>query len=145
MRSKKQMLLNMIGVSLLTVVFCGCFSNRISLTGQGLVSVIEKENEDNIRILWADVYKQDGKIWAYGAIKSTNSNAVNAHMDIEILDNEGFLLYETFTEEITIKRTCDCKRKKWEKIRVQLPDELPENSQVVMMVHSGDHIQSDAM
>ena len=68
MRFHKSAILAIVGSLLATITLSGCSSNRVSLADQRIVSV-EKQGSEKVKILWADLYQQDGQTWAYGVLK----------------------------------------------------------------------------
>lgn len=129
-----------IAAVVLSIVISGCSSNYTSLAGRGLVSV-EEQDSDKVKILWTDVYQQDGQKWAYGVLKQRNfgSGVIQTHVDIQVLNTDGSVEYETITEDLFVPRNRIGNGTGWKKFRVLLPENLPEGSKVSMMVHSGSH------
>ena len=127
-----------------TLILAGCSANRVSLADKGLVSV-EKQDSEKVKILWTDVYEQDGQTWIYGVLKQRGNNpsAIKTHVDIQVLNTDGSTQYETKTDNIFMPRNRVGKGADWKRFRVQLPDELPKYFQISMKVHSGIHRQID--
>ena len=144
MKCKKLAILMMAGISLVTLVLSGCSSNRISLADQGLVSV-EKHGSEKVKILWTDVYQQDGQTWLYGVLKQRfpSPSAIRTHVDIQVLNSDGAIQYETATEDVLVPRNRIGKGLDWKRFRVRLPEKLLEGSQISMTVHSSSHKQID--
>jgi hypothetical protein len=136
MKRKKKMILIIIEIYFAVIFVSGCSSNRISLTDQGLIS-IDKHDSEKIKILWSEVYQQDGQTWACGVLKPQTLNPVQAHVDIKIFNADGSIQYETRTEDILIAGDCNCKSPKLEKFRVPLPDNLSRDTRISMTLHSG--------
>jgi len=129
MRCRKLAILTIVGILLAALTLTGCSANRVSLADQGLVSV-EKQDSEKVKILWTDVYQQDGQTWAYGVLKQRASSlsAIKTHVDIQVLNSDGSIQYETITDDLFVPRNRVGKGPDWKKFRVQLPDELPKDS-----------------
>ena len=132
--------MTMVGILVATLILAGCSANRVSLADQSLVSV-EKQDSEKVKILWTDIYEQDGHTWAYGVLKQQgiSSSSIKTHVDIQVLNPDGSVQYETITDNLFVPRRRVGKGPDWKRFRVQLPDELPKNSQIRMTVHSGRH------
>jgi len=137
--------MTMVGILMATLILAGCSANRVSLADQGLVSV-EKQNSKKVKILWTDVYEQDGHTWVYGVLKQygISTSSIKTHVDIQVLNSDGSIQYETITDELFVPRNRVGKGPDWKRFRVQLPNKLPKDSQINMTVHSGSHEKSDA-
>ncbi|MBL7214301.1 MAG: hypothetical protein ISS71_01345 [Phycisphaerae bacterium] len=137
-------IMKIVGVLLVSIALCGCSANRVSLTDQGLVSV-EKQDSEKVKILWTDVYEQDGQKWIYGVLKQhgISTSSIKTHVDIQVLNPDGSIQNETITDDLFVPRNRIGKGPDWKKFRVQLPEELPEDSQIKMTVHSGSHKKTD--
>ncbi|MHC4122850.1 MAG: hypothetical protein ACYSSI_04690 [Planctomycetota bacterium] len=141
MQTKIYMILSL---STVILTFLGCNTNRVSLVKQGQV-LVAKQPSEKIDILWTDVYQQNGQTWVYGVLKqrALNSSAIKTHVDIQVLNPDGSIQYETVTEDLFVPCHRVGKSPNWKKFRVQLPDELLKDSQISMMVHSNSHGQRD--
>ncbi|MBM3435750.1 MAG: hypothetical protein FJY07_05980 [Bacteroidetes bacterium] len=137
MRNK---ILGLITLSVVAAIISGCATNQTSLADKGLVSVKKHDNE-KVRILCTDIYQQDGQTWAYGVLKQRgiSSSAIKTHVDIQVLNSGGSIQYETITDDLFVPRNRVGRGTDWKRFRVQLPDELPKDSQIKMTVHSGRH------
>ncbi len=145
MRYRKLEILTIVGIIMVVLMIPGCSANRVSLVDQGYVSV-EKQDSERIKLLWTDIYQQDGQTWAYGVLKQRTSSPsfIKTHVDIQVLNPDGSIQYETITDDLFVPRNRVGKGPDWKKFRVQLPDGLPEDFQIIMTVHSGSHKKSDA-
>jgi len=143
MQTKIYMILNSF---MMMLTFSGCNTNRVSLVEQGLVKVTKQVSE-KIDILWTDVYQQDGQTWVYGVLKQRfpSPSAIRTHVDIQVLNSDGSIQYETATEDVFVPRNRIGKGLDWKRFRVRLPEKLLEGSQISMTVHSGSHSTSKAM
>ncbi|MBM4103136.1 MAG: hypothetical protein FJ263_03675 [Planctomycetes bacterium] len=141
MRNK---ILGLIAFSVMATIISGCATNQISLADKGLVSV-KKHDGEKVKILWTDVYQQAGQTWAYGVLKQRGINpaSIKTHVDIQVLNPDGSIRYETITDNLFVPRKCAGKGPDWKGFRVQLPNDLPKDSQISMTVHSGGHEKSD--
>ena len=137
MRCRELVIIAMVGILAATVTLSGCSSDRVSLVEQGLVSV-EKQNSEKVDILWTDVYEQDGQTWAYGVLQQRRPapGVIRGHVDIQVLNSDGTVQYETVTEDMYIPRNRVGKGPDWKRFKSQLPEKLPKGSQVCMKVHS---------
>lgn len=144
MRRRNLSILTMVGILTAALTLSGCSANRVSLAGQGLVSV-EKRDSKKVKILWPDVYQQDDRTWAYGVLKqrAPSSRAIKTHVDIQVLNSDGSIQYETRTEDLFVPHKRVGRGPDWKRFKVQLPDKLPKNSQISMTVHSGSHKKID--
>lgn len=144
MKCRKTTMLTMIGILTATLTLAGCSSNRVSLAEQGLVSV-EKQNSEKVKILWTDVYRQDGQTWVCGVLKQQSSkpSAIKTHVDILISAPDGSKYYEVISEDVYVPRNRVGKGLNWKKFREKLPLELPKDSRISMTVHSGSHEKTD--
>ena len=144
MKCKSLKTLKITGILLIALVISGCSANYVSLAEQGLVSV-EKHDSEKVEILWTDVYQQDGQIWAYGVLKqlTSNSSTIKVHVDIQVLNSDGSIQYETITDDLFVPRNRVGRGPDWKRFRAQLPDELPRDSQISMTVDSGSHKKID--
>ena len=132
--------MTMVRILVATLILAGCSANRVSLTDQGFVSV-EKQDSEKVKILWTDVYEQDGHTWVYGVLKQhgISTGSIKTHVDIQVLNPDGSIQYETITDELFVPRNRVGKGPDWKRFGVQLPDELPKNYQIRMAVHTGRH------
>ena len=69
MRFKTMTTVTMAGITACVLALAGCSVNPHSMTGDNRVSV-EKQDSEKVKILWTDVYQEDGQTWAYGVLKS---------------------------------------------------------------------------
>ena len=140
MKCKKLTTLMVAGILLVALVIFGCSANRISLADQGCVSV-KNQGSERIKILWTDVYQQDGQIWAYGVLKqsASNSSAIKTHVDVCVLAPDGSAQYETTSKELYVPRNRVGKGPDWKRFRVQLPIEISVGTRISMAVHSSAH------
>ncbi len=141
MKCRKMALITMVGILL---VLFGCSANSVSLTDRSLVSV-EKRDSEKVKILWTDVYQKKDMIWAYGVLKQRSSRpgAIKTHVDIQVLDFDGSIQYETISEDMYVPRNNAGKGINWRRFKVLLPEKLQEDSRIIMTVHSGSHKQID--
>lgn len=140
MKFVKLEMLTLVGIFLFILVVSGCSSNVISLSEKGLVSV-EKQDSEQVKILWTDVYQRDGQTWAYGVLeqRSSGPGSIKTHVDIQVLDLDSSVRYETISEDVCVPRNSAGRGIDWRRFKVRLPEILPENSQIRMTVHSGSH------
>ncbi len=127
--------LNIVGLMVLLIV-SGCSSVCTSLSKQEPVSV-EKRDSEKIEILWADVYRENGQTWGCATLqqKSTTSGTIKSHIDLQIVAPDGSVQYTAVSKELYIppKRTGKLDSKK---VRVKLPNDIPEGSKIIMAIHS---------
>ena len=144
MRCAKLATVRMMGIALAVVMLCGCSTDRVSLSDQGLVSVAKQDSE-KVAILWTDVYEQDGHTWLYVVLEQRMPavGMIQTHVDVQVLDPDGAVVYEVTTAEVPVPRHCAAKGPNWKRFRVQLPDELPDDCQISVIVHSGSHRQAE--
>lgn len=64
-------------------------------------------------------------------------------MDIQALNPDGSIQYETITDDLFVPRNRVGKGPDWKRFRMRLPEKLLEGSQVRMTVHSGSHNKKD--
>lgn len=90
--------MTMFGILIATLILAGCSANRVSLADHSLVS-FEKQDSNKIKILWTDVYEQDGQVWAYGVLKQhgIGTSSIKTHVDIQVFNPDGSIQYETIT------------------------------------------------
>lgn len=140
MRCRKSAILILVGILFSALTLSGCSANRVSLADQGLVSV-EQQDSEKVKILWTDVYQQDGQTWVYGVLKQRRSgtSSIKTHVDIKVSTKDGSVYYETISEDIYVPRNRVGKGVDWMRFRVHLPEELPEGSQIKMIAHAGKH------
>jgi len=117
----------------------GCSTSYVSLIDQGCLSV-EKQHSEKIKILWTDVYQEEGQTWIYGVLKqhSTTGGTIKTHLDIQILDPDGDVQYETVSKEIYVPRNRIGKGPDWTRFRVKLGVDIQEGSKALIKVHSGN-------
>jgi len=128
-------------VGVLISVVSGCVVDRISLVDTNQVTVVKQESE-KIKILWTDVYQKDGHTWVYGALKQKGyrpSMPIKTHVDVQVLSEDGSILYEAFSEDIYVPRNQVGKGPDWKRFRVKLSENLPADSRVNIQVHTGSH------
>lgn len=137
MRNK---ILSIVVLSVLNTLFSGCAAKSVSLVDENQVTV-EKQDGDKVKILWTDVYQQDGQAWAYGALKQRgiSPGAVKTHVDVRVLSQDGSVHYETFSEDVYVPRLSAGKGPDWKRFKVQLAGTLPAGSKVTLKIHSGKH------
>lgn len=136
----RKKVLSVIVINVLVAVISGCVANQYSLADKGLVSV-EKKDSEKVEILWTDVYQKDGQTWAYGALKQRgyHTYAVQTHVDIQILSENGSVQYETFSDDIYVPRHRTGKGPDIARFKAKLNGDIPKGSKVTMKVHSGKH------
>lgn len=139
MRRRISMIL---GLSVALLKFSGCNANRVSLVEEGPVSVAKRPSE-KIDILWTDVYERDGQTWACGVLRqrASNSGAIKTHVDIQVLNSDGSIQYETIADDLIVPCNRVGKGIDYKRFKVRLPDKLPKDTQISMTVHSGRHKQ----
>lgn len=127
------------------VIISGCAANRNSLVDNGVVSIKKQDNE-NIESLWTDVYQQDGRTWVYGVLRQrgNHSYAVKAHLDIQVINLDGSVMYETTSKDIYVPPNRVGKGIDWKRFEVRLPGQLPDDSRINIAVHSGSHKLTDS-
>jgi hypothetical protein len=130
---------SMIGCLLIGFI-CGCASNRVSLVDGNQIRV-EKQGRDKVNILWTDVYRQDGQVWAYGVLEQQGfgTGAAKAHVDIQVMAPDGSLAYKAVSEDIDVPCKRIGKGIHWKRFKLPLPDQLLDGSQITMTVHSDGH------
>ena len=140
MRCQKLVIAATAGILMATATLWGCSSNLVSLKKQGLVSV-EKQSSRKVKILWTDVYEKDGQTWAYGILKQPplSRAAIKTHVDIQVLNSDGSIEYETVSKELYVPRNRVGRGPDWKRFKVRLPNELPTDAQICMKVHSSPH------
>ena len=123
-----------------TMALSGCSTSRISLSDQDYVSV-EEQSSEKIKILWTDVYQEEGQTWMYGVLKqpSMTGGTIKTHVDIQILASDGAVHYETTSKELYVPRNRVGKGPDWKRFRVKLVDDIPEGAKVLVKVHSGKY------
>ena len=116
----------------------GCSTSRVSLSDRSIVSV-EKQDSEKIKILWTDIYQEEGKTWVYGVFKqpSTTGGTIKTHLDIQLMAPDGDVQYETVSKEIYVPRNRIGKGPDWKRFRVKLGMDIQEGSKVLIKVHSG--------
>ena len=124
----------------LTAGLSGCSTSRMSLVDEGYLSV-EEQNSEKIKILWTDVYQEEGQTWIYGVLKqpSMTGGTIKTHVDIQILNTDGTVHYETTSKELYVPRNRVGKGPDWKRFRVKLVDNIPEGAKVLVKVHSGTY------
>ena len=115
----------------------GCSTSRVSLSGRSIVSV-EKQDSEKIKILWTDLYQEEGQTWVYGVLRqhSTTGGTIKTHLDIQILDPDGDVQYETTSKELYVPRNRIGKGPDWKRFRVKLGVDIQEGSKAFIKVHS---------
>ena len=143
MKCQKLRTLAIVGI-LMAVTLSGCSSDRVSLADRAIVSV-EKQDSERVKILWTDVYEQNSKTWAYGVLtqKALNSTAIKTHVDIQVLNPDGSIQYETITDDLFVPPNRIGRGPDWKKFKVKLQDQLSNDSKIRMTVHSGSHNKID--
>jgi protein involved in sex pheromone biosynthesis len=81
----KRQVLILLAAGAMSFMISGCAANQVSLVDEKMVSVKEKSSE-KVKILWTDVYQQDGRIWAAGILEQQGlgTGAVKTHVDIQV-------------------------------------------------------------
>jgi len=140
MKYRKLAVLIVVGILLAALTFSGCSAGRFSLSDRDIVSV-EKQDGEKVKILWTDVYQQDGKTWACGVLRQPKSatSPVKTHLDIRILAPDGSKYYEGFSKALYVPPSRFGKSPDWKRFKVPLPKELPKGSQITIIVHSAGH------
>ena len=140
MRFKTMTTVTMAGITACVLALAGCSVNPHSMTGDNRVSV-EKQDSEKVKILWTDVYQEDGQTWAYGVLKQPHPypSAVKTHVDIQVLSEDRTVGYETFSDDLYVPRNRCGKGPNWVRFKVQLAGDIPTGSTVNMTVHSGTH------
>ena len=129
-----------IGISLIAIMFCGCKSELISLADQGLVS-IEAQGTEKVEFISTNVYQQDGQTWASGVLRQRTGNpsVIKTQVDIQVLSKNGSVQHETSSGELYIPRNIAGKGPRIKKMRVQIPNDLSENSRIKMTLRSNSN------
>ena len=127
-----------VGIALI-IGLSGCSTSRVSLSDRGYVAV-EKQDSEKIKILWTDVYQEDGQTWIYGVLKqpSVIGGTIKTHVDIQILNPDGSVQLETVSKEIYVPRNRIGKGPDWKRFRVKLGVDVQEGSKAFIKVHSGN-------
>lgn len=120
----------------------GCISTRTSLLDPGRISVEIQANE-RVDILWPDVYRQDDRLWAYGALKQRGyrTQTIRRHVDIAVLGEDGAVQFRTYSKDIPVPPNRVGRGPGWTRFRVELSDVIPDNAKIVMAVHLGEHAE----
>jgi hypothetical protein len=129
-----------IAIGVMAFILSGCAANRVSLVDKNLVSV-DNQDGKRVKILWTDVYQQDGQTWAYGVLKQRgyHPSSIKTHVDIQIVSADGSIQYEIFSDDVHVPRNRAGKGPDWRRFRVQLIGDISAGSKVNMKVHSGKH------
>ena len=137
MKSTNTSKLTVLGICIPILLLTGCNSNRVSLTKEGIVSVVKQPSE-KVDILWTDVYQQDGNTWLYSVLKQKGlgPGTIKTHVDIQMLAKNGSVLYETTVENIYVPRNRVGKGLDWKQFRVRLPNTSMEGAMVKLTIHS---------
>jgi hypothetical protein len=96
-----------------------------------------------VDILWPDVYEEDDRVWAYGALQQRGyrPRGLRRHVDIEVLGEDGTVQFKTHSQEIAIPPHRPGKGPDWTRFRVELPDISLSHARIVMTVHTGEHVE----
>ncbi|OHB60787.1 MAG: hypothetical protein A2Y12_16080 [Planctomycetes bacterium GWF2_42_9] len=134
----KRKILNIVALSILAVIFSGCNANKI----EGIA--IDTHDSEKLDILWADVYQQNGEIWAYGALKQNGnySAVIKTHVDIQVLSENGSIQYETFSNDLYVPKHRTGKGPGCVQFRVKLAADIPTGAKVNIKIHNNKHEQS---
>jgi hypothetical protein len=135
----KKQVLSFMALGVLSLVFYGCASKQVSLVEQNQITVAKQDSE-KVKILWTDVYQQDGQTWAYGVLEhqGPTMTPVKTHVDIQVVAPDGSVSYETISQDIYLPGHRVGKGVHWKRFKTQLPDTLSAGSRITMTVHSGD-------
>jgi hypothetical protein len=128
------------GILLSVLALAGCSANPQSMAGDNRIS-IEKQNSEKVKILWSDVYLEDGRTWVHGVLKQQNqyASAVKIHVDIQVLSEDSSVHYETISDDLYVPRKQFGKGPNWVRFKVRLSEDIPAGSTVNLKIHSGTH------
>jgi hypothetical protein len=141
----KRQVLSFMMMGILSLVFSGCAAKQVSLVQNNQITVA-KQDDGKVKILWTDVYQQDGHTWAYGVLEHQGlaMTPVRIHVDIRIEAPDGSVSYETISQDVYVPGHRVGKGIHWKRFKTQLPDTLSAGSRITMTVHSGDCQQPEA-
>ncbi|MHC5082558.1 MAG: hypothetical protein ACYTET_01270 [Planctomycetota bacterium] len=139
MKTQKSTMLTIVAV-LMAAILTGCSSSQMSKLDEHEI-VIEKQDSSNVKILWADVYQQDGQMYAAGILKqpATNTRTIKTHVDIQIVSADGSVQSEIISGDLIVPANSFSKGLSWKRFKVPLSGELPKGATVNIVVHSGSH------
>jgi hypothetical protein len=131
-------------LGVLSMVFSGCAAKQVSLVQNNQITVA-KRDDGKVKILWTDVYQQDGRTWAYGVLEQQGltMTPVKTHVDIRVEAPDGSVTYETISDDVYIPGHRVGKGVHWKRFKTQLPNTLSAGSQITMTVHNGDCPQKE--
>jgi hypothetical protein len=140
----KKQVLNLMAMGVLGFILSGCASKQVSLVENNQITVA-KQDDGKVKILWTDVYQQDGRTWAYGVLEQQGLTmaSVKTHVDIRVVAPDGSVSYETISDDVYIPGHRVGKGIHWKRFKTQLPDTLSAGSQITMTVHNGDCPQKE--
>lgn len=117
--------------SLISIGIVGCNEKRMNLTGNGTLSA-EKHNSKNVKILWADVYKENGQYWAYGVLKRNGNypSEIKAKVDVQVMSADDSVQYETSSKVLNIGEYEPSKRMYWTRFKIKIDEEIPKGSKI---------------
>jgi len=126
-------------VSLVAAV-SGCATNRINLADENSIAVVNQDGEI-VKVLWADVYHQDGRTWVSGVLKQNglSRSSVKRHVDIQVLSVDGSVRYETFSDDVDVPRRRIGRGPGWGRFKTNLDIDVLPGSTVTVRIHSGAH------
>ena len=139
MKTQKHLKLTVVAV-LLGALLGGCSSERLAIADDSGLTV-ENQNSAKVKILWTDIYQQDGEFFASGILKqsSLSTASIKTHVDVQIVGSDGTIQYETMTANLVVPPNTAGKGLSWKRFKVQLPGELPKDSKINVIVHSAVH------
>jgi hypothetical protein len=100
--------------------------------------VIKTEDNKRIKILWADVYQNDGQNVVYGILKQQcyYPTPIRAYVDVQVFTENGYVQYEASSKVLTVPCNTVCKHPNWVQFKVPLVYDIPKGSNVCMKVHT---------
>lgn len=139
MQIQRSFLMVVASLSAITAAVSGCATNRVSLVDEGIVSV-ETVSSDKVRLLWTDVYDDGKDLVVRGVVKrrSYTSYPLKTHVDVAVLSPDGTILQQARSADIYVPSHRPGKTVNWKRFEVRFP-EIPQDSKVRMVVHSGRH------
>ena len=120
------------------IALSGCAGQQYSKANR-TESVIEMSSSKNIKLLWADSHQADDTLIIHGALRRMHSGSapMTAHVDVQILTDDGQVLQEARTPDMAVPRNQPGKSGKIERFEVVLNNVSAEDVTIVLSAHQG--------
>ena len=121
-------------------VVSGCGCQRYSAPALSSPTVAARSSE-TVKVIWADGHQVDDKFVVHGTFRRQLQSSVpmKAHIDVQILSENGDVIQEVRSADIDLPRYRAGKGIRFERFEIELGDTLPNFATVIVTAHQGKH------